>query len=96
MLGNLGSALRGSLGQYCNKAIEFYTKSLNIPRELGDRVGEGHNLRATGNLEVARNAENACGAGLTPPDEDPENILTPFLVSTSDCQAIEFKGPSRI
>ena len=52
----LGKAGRQTLGTafdrrgQSNKAIEFYTKSLNICREFGIRTGEG---RALGNLGSA-------------------------------------------
>ena len=46
-LGKVGIAF-SKLGQH-NKAIEFYTKSLHIFRELGDRAGEGN---ALGNLGI--------------------------------------------
>ena len=56
-------------------SIDFFTKSLNICRGLGDSAEEGHNLRTT-QLGSARN-EEITSDGLTTTDEDPDDILIP-------------------
>ena len=59
-----------SLGQYDKAMIEFLTKSLNVFRELGDRVGEGRMAFARNLHELSHKKRGKCDLLRTGDDPD--------------------------